>query len=465
MTSQSIEHKMREWVESTQLIPLGSRILIACSGGRDSLALMHLLHLNRKRWQCTLSVVYVDHGLRDVAHEAQLVREQASSLGLKFSLLKVEVPEKGPSLQAKAREVRLQALSSEAARMGADLIAMGHTLSDQSETLLFRLARGSGLRGMGGIRPRRDLFIRPLLSISREETGRYLETVGCKWIDDPSNDDLRFSRVEVRKEWIPMMERSFPGVSHRIASAAISFQEALDFMERHGGKALSDCLLDARTGVLKLSGAKLKKVDRRLLPLVIQKAMERVGTEQISRAHVEALMEMLKESRGTRELHLAGVKVTQVYDEVIFVGAGYEEVPSTGFSKDFAEGVEEIPGPGCYGCGDWLLTIERVNPPDTVSGSTPHEVFFQGDQLSFPLTLRKVQKGERIRPFGMTGSKLVSDILTDKKVPRDQRAESVVLTNGSVVLWLLGQARSNEAPVEGKAEWVWRMSCEPRERK
>ena len=401
----------------------------------------------------------MNHGLRDVASEVALVRDTATSLGLRFRELPVAVKPETGSLQGDAREARLHALEVEAKRIGARKIATGHTQSDQAETVLFRLIRGSGLRGLGAIRPQRDRYIRPLLSVSREDTASYLRDIGQEWMEDPSNDDTRFMRSRIRHQLIPLLDEWVPGVEARIAATAESLQEVSELMEQEGSRSLSKCVVQAKKGLLVLSVRELRGVRSRLLPVVFQRALERVGTFPVKRAHIRATQKLLDGEKGTVSLDFPGVFVSRVYDELRF--SSREQIETCGAEQNvFSRGGEEIPGPGCYRVGTCLLTIDSIPFEEVTIGKSANEEFFDEEQITFPLCLRALVKGDRMQPFGFNGTKLVSDILIDRKIPRERRNALVALTDGTKMLWLVAVSRSNLAPLGEGTQRVWRMRCE-----
>jgi tRNA(Ile)-lysidine synthase len=203
------------------LLERGDHVLVAVSGGPDSMALLHVLWEARERLGVSLEVAAVDHGLRaGAAAEIDLVRERAAALELPFSVLGVEVRrEPGrASLQDAARRARLEALARLAVEHGAGRVALGHQADDQAETILFRVLRGTGLRGLAGIPHRRDPFVRPLLDVRRVEILRYLARRSIPFATDPSNADPRFTRARIRHRVLPLLAEENP----RVAEALIA---------------------------------------------------------------------------------------------------------------------------------------------------------------------------------------------------------------------------------------------------
>jgi tRNA(Ile)-lysidine synthase len=212
------------------VIAPGEHVLIACSGGPDSTALLDALARLAPPRAWHLSVVHVDHGLRSgSALEAELVARLAGDRGLAFRAVSVEVAA-GGSLQDRARTARHAALRAEASRVGAGVIALGHTADDQAETVLMRALSGASPAGIPAMAERERGLVRPLLRVWREATVAYCAALGIEPLDDPSNSDPRFLRSRVRHEVIPALEAVFPGARRRLVMLAERQRQLLTSM-------------------------------------------------------------------------------------------------------------------------------------------------------------------------------------------------------------------------------------------
>src|SRR6185503_8870982 len=197
-------------ITAHDLLRRGDRVVVAVSGGPDSMALLHALWELRARLGVTLEVAAVDHGLRaDARREIDLVRERANALGLPFTAVDVDVG-----------EVRLRALTALASAHGAERVALGHQADDQAETVLYRIVRGTGLAGLAGIPYRRDIFVRPLLDVTRAQILRYLRRRSIAFVDDPSNADHRFARARIRHRILPALAEENPRVAEALRALA-----------------------------------------------------------------------------------------------------------------------------------------------------------------------------------------------------------------------------------------------------
>lgn len=224
----------------------GQRVLLAVSGGADSVAMAHAL--------CELGVpvglCVVDHGLRpESAEEARAVMALAARLGVPGATRRVEVARDGRGLEDAARRARYAALEEERSRGGWDLVATAHTRTDQAETVLSRLVRGAGLRGLSGIPPRAGCVIRPLIDASREEPRAFLREKGEAWVEDPHNEDPRFLRARIRQRLWPVLLELNPRIEEALAGLADRLRADADALDRAPDAAREVLALARRAGL------------------------------------------------------------------------------------------------------------------------------------------------------------------------------------------------------------------------
>jgi tRNA(Ile)-lysidine synthase len=368
------------------LFERGDRVIVAVSGGPDSMALLHVLWEARERLGLTLEVAGVDHGLRPAAAgELDFVEARAAALELPFRRLPVEVTRRGAGLQDAARRARLGALTALAAERGARRVALGHQADDQAETVLFRIVRGTGLGGLSGIPYRREPFVRPLLDVRRLELLRYLRRRSIPFVEDPSNSDLRFARARVRHRYLPMLAEENP----RVAEALVALAAAA----RDGG----------------------------------QPAAENLVAEDLALSRrVSAAVERLRARGGSAALDVAGGRRVEIsYGRVRVKAREPVHRPAA------ARAPAVIAGPGTYRWAAGALDVkegaEAAGKGGRGAGGAAAE--FDADLLDWPLTLRSRRSGDRMRPRGGRGSRKLSDLMIDAKIARAARASLPVVTS------------------------------------
>lgn len=214
--------RLRRTVADRGLLTRGDHVLVACSGGPDSTVMLHALHRLREELGITLAVASVDHGLRpESADEVAQVGAFASELGVPFVSRHLSLSPGATSLQAHARERRYEALHEVAGEVRARVIAVGHTQDDQAETVLGRMLRGAGLRGLRGIEPRRaDGVIRPLIDCRRIDVRAYAESMNLPFVDDPSNQLRAFERIRIRNDVLPALATEDTRIVEHLAAIA-----------------------------------------------------------------------------------------------------------------------------------------------------------------------------------------------------------------------------------------------------
>jgi len=370
----------------------GDKVVVAVSGGPDSMALLHALWEVRDRLRLSLEVASIDHGLRaDAAAEVAMVGERAAALGLPFFPLRVDVAAarraRRASLQEVARNLRLDALAALADAHGAARVALGHQADDQAETVLFRIVRGTGLPGLAGIPYRRDRFVRPLLDVRRGEVLRYLRRRSIPFIDDPSNADARFARARIRHRVLPALTQENP----RIVEALVGLAAA------------------ARAGA---TGER---------PDVALTSLPRRAAAVVSR---------LKARGGSAGIDVAGGRrVEVIYGEARIA-------PRGNVARGAPQGRVVIDGPGTYGWSSGTRLRLAIGADEGA---------FDADRITWPLVMRARRPGDRMRPRGGRGSRKISDLMIDAKIARAARATLPILTTADDIVLFVPGLRVAEA--------------------
>jgi tRNA(Ile)-lysidine synthase len=364
----------------------GEKVIVAVSGGPDSMALLHALWELRERLGLTLEVAAVDHGLRpEAAREVELVGERAAALGLPFFPLSADVAGErrrgGASWQDAARRARLGVLGALAIDHAAARVALGHQADDQAETVLQRIIRGTGLLGLRGIPYARAPFVRPLLDVRRREVLRYLARRSIPFVDDPSNADPRFERARLRHRLLPELAKENP----RVVEALIGLSAAA----RAGAPPTGD-------------GDPLASVSRRAI----------------------AVVDRLKSRGGSGAVDVAGGRRVEVSYGRVRLGRRSSPAAVEPTAPGGAKGAPLVVAR--HGRYPWsagsAVEIRLGGSPEG-----PGEPDFDADRVAWPLVIRERRAGDRMRPRGGRGSRKLSDLMIDAKIARRARAGLPVL--------------------------------------
>ncbi len=446
---QTTSERVWQRIRTAGLIRAGQRVLVACSGGGDSTALLDLLHRLAPRGGWTPVVVTVDHHQQPRHEQAvRQLRHRCRRWSLPFVATSL-APDQAPpdSDEDRLRRARYHLLRRVAAEQGCQRVATGHTADDQVETVLLRMLRGTGIRGLRGIPAMRDgLFVRPLLALGRGEVTAYLRARRLSWCDDPTNRDRRRPRNRIRHQLLPRLRREYnPRLDQallRLAAAAERDEAAL------GGWAAQVALTERGDGAIAAALESVQALPAAVQVRLIQRMLRRIGGGAVSleQKHVERLLQRLAAGAPGR-LELQAGLAAAVEPEALVIRAGRPAAP-----VPFAL---RIDGPGRWPlpAGSGQLRVSRVRRfrPERAG---PRLAYFDAERAGLPLTVRSPRTGDRMRPWGMAGSKKVARLLLDAKIPARRRPVVPVLVGAAGVLWVIGLRRSREAAVGPETDGI-----------
>jgi len=409
--------RLERTVRERGLLDGGDRVLVAVSGGPDSMALLHGLAVLAPRLSITLEVATIDHGLRpEAAGEAAWVAERARALGLPHTTAVLALGGgSGRVGQEAARRARLAALEGIAQGRGCGRIALGHHADDQAETVLFRILRGTGVGGLRGIPYRRGPFVRPLLDVRRVEIIRFLKRRQIAFIEDPSNANRRFARSRLRHDVLPALAVENP----RIVDALLGL--AADAARHLGeGSAVDGVVRKAAAAGIPLS--------------------ERAAT---------AVRRAITDRAGTRRFDLTGGDVEVRYGVPVF----RTHAPGGGSASPSHDEIE-IAAPGIHRLSDGTsVEITRV---DCLPSASQGDAAFDAERLCWPLRMRHIRPGDRMLPRRGRGRRKLQDLLVDAKIPRPDRPWLPVVTDSvGCVLMVPGlRPADTAAPTTSTRRWL-----------
>ena len=415
----------------------GEHLLVAVSGGPDSTALLAALAQLAPGRGLGLTAAHVDHGLRGAegAAEADAVAALATRLGVPFVRCAVTVSA-GPDLEARARRARYQALARVAQEVGARRIVTGHTQDDQVETVLLRLVRGAGRRGLGAMRPVRGRLWRPLLAATRADVRRFLAERGLGFAVDRTNADLRHARNRVRRLLVPLLRAEFnPRLGPALAALAERLRDEDDFLAAAAAGRARELVAGEhlRTAVAKEPPALARRIVRSWL--------ERGARRGVGAMHVARVL-ALSAGRARGAVAIPGPARVVREGEVLVRRPGRAATPSS-FAFEIGPGRTVV-----HPAGGWRVAFSaaRARGAGEARAAGVAHALFDADALPGGLVLRSPAPGDRVRLLA-GGTRKLQDVLVDAKVPRETRALLPVLAAGAEILWVPGLARGAGAPV------------------
>lgn len=413
-----------------------SPIGVAVSGGADSMVLLHYLRARGER----VAVINVDHGLRgeESTRDSAFVKAYCAENGIPIFAFRVDTisysEREGISLELAARQLRYKVFERLLKRKDVSKVALAHHLNDQAETILMRLFRGTGVRGMRGIVDR-DGYVHPLLSWTKEEILAYAEREGVKYVTDSSNYDERFTRNYVRNRLVPLIEEAYPGFLRVMGKTAEQFGELEEYLE---GAALPF----ERDGECVRLGAEVWALHPVLRKKSFQEALRKgMGVEKdVEGSHLEALNRLNESGTGARLSLPGGVEAHLEYGAVVFMRKREREPFLKAFRPD------EV-----YEYAGWEVRFAPA--AEMVRG-----VSFDLDKVPRDAVVRTRYAGDVFCRCGGK-QKSLSDYFIDEKVPARVRSERLLLASGNRVLAVLGQEVSEEIKIDENTRRIYRVIC------
>jgi len=440
-----LETKLRREIEKHHLVSHGETLVVAVSGGADSVALLHALLRLTEGWQVTLHVAHLNHLLRgeEGAADADFVRRLADSYQLQWTVESLDVAawqrQTGLGLEEAARQARYSFLRRTAEEVGAAGILTAHHRDDQAETVLLHLLRGSGPEGLAGMAPREGDLRRPFLTVSKAEILAYCRESSLPYRTDASNLLPLVRRNQLRLHLLPSLAEYNPRIAAALGKAAEICRAENDLLAELAGKAYADLSRRRAADVcLEMTG-----LDQ--LPLALQRRVLRLAYDQLAGTQGGLSFEQTEALRflgSGKILSLpGGIRASRIYGEMtlgpIPAYAGDEASGSADCSQLKAwplavPGRTEIPALGL------AVTCQIVDRRAAESAAGPMTAFFSLAAASLPLTVRSRLPGDRFRPLGMAGEKKLKAYFIDAKIPRPERGRIPLLLAGSRIIWLVG---------------------------
>jgi tRNA(Ile)-lysidine synthase len=451
--------KVKRLIDNHHMLSAGDKVIAACSGGPDSLALVHILMRLRSEYDFCIFVAHVDHMLRggESAEDARFVAKFCKENGLHCYQAAVNVPafmrESGLCAEEAARNLRYQFLYEAAKEAGCAKIATGHHQDDQAETVLLHLLRGAGSGGIRGMRPVNGAIIRPLLAVTRNEINDYCSQHRLCVRHDSTNSTTEYLRNRIRLQLLPLLETTYnPEIKSALLRTACIVGEENDFIRGEAGKLWDSAAVCDRDKIrLFIEPVKNSHVavQREIFRLAIEK--KQGNLRGISFDHVEKLIQMLQRGRvGALFVLPGGTVVRRGYREML-IGenpAGMSESPSGIHPPGY---LLNIPGT------TWVpeLAIEiaaQISHAPQVNSKTA--AMFDWEQVQFPLYVRTRTVGDRFWPNGLDGSKKLKEFFIDSKIPQEIRDTIPLVCDREGILWVAGYRHSGRARVTGGTQRI-----------
>ena len=452
------------------LIEHSDSIVVGVSGGADSVCLLHLLCLLQKEWELTLHVYHLHHGIRgkDADRDAEFVRKIAGELGLPCRIERVNVPGEAVRLHMSEEEagrlIRYEKMEQYRKEHHLRKIATAHHRDDQAETVLFRLFRGTGPRGLAGIPSARGAIVRPLLFAGKNDIETWLKDRGVAWCEDTTNVENKYARNRIRNEILPMVEREINSEAGRhIAEAA----EKIDSWKQYIGRMsreLYERVLSERADVntsgenadkkeVRLYIPALQREDvvlqREVLGLALSELVD--GAKDIGQIHFSRLLELMKSDTGKELCFPGGLIIRKSYDELVFGKRGSGILPYTHIECSVPANYRIEKGDGLW---EFQMRIAKREDLPSEIPQKDYTKWFNYDKIKDSLVFRNPCEGDYFVIDKAGHRKKLGRYYVDQKIAREEREYQLVLAEGNHVLWAVPGRISEAYKVNKDTKYV-----------
>lgn len=437
-------------INAHKLIQEGEGLVVAVSGGSDSIALTRVL--SALPLDIRLIAVYVDHGLRphETPQEIESITDFCAALAIELVIRKVDVKStvqrKKLSLEEAARNLRYQALEDVRRHYRLDKIAVGHHADDQVEEFFIRLFRGSGSSGLAGMRLQQGVVIRPLLFETKDSIERYLKDENLSWASDSSNLSPTFLRNRIRLDLLPAIEADYnPGIRKTVLSCMNVLRAEDDFLTDVCDHAYSRCVREQlhtkqTTGMHSISLLTDQYLSQHLA--VRRRIVEKICWKMAAKPSFIAIAdvdELAREKESGKELHLNdGLRAIKQQNAVHFTHPPLQKNKrgSTRLPESY-QVIAESPGGYTIPGRAMTVTLREERRDVGLRRNTP-DLIVDRDKITFPLTIRGPQPGERFTPYRGVGSRKISRFFNDQKLEKHRRSSWPILLCGNAVVAIVG---------------------------
>ncbi|MFC1865660.1 tRNA lysidine(34) synthetase TilS [Chloroflexota bacterium] len=430
------------------LLPENASLLLAVSGGVDSTCLLHLLAALRQGFGIRLHVVHLDHKLRgtESAADADYVRDLADSLDIPLTVDMVDVRsyknKNKVSLEEAAREVRYTFLAQTAVSIGADYIATGHTLDDQMETILMHIIRGTGIKGLVGLKPAAEWhlngcsfnLIRPLLTVSRSETAAYCKKHRLIPRLDSTNLSLSPLRNRIRQQLVPLLKGYNSGIADALLRMAAIAADETEFLDTEAAR-LWQSVVQEKKNVLMLDRKSIDELHPALKRHLLRVAIEGLlgSLKDIEARHIEEIMTTLDKQAG-KYINLPGGLVFYVDYERYLLGKESADL----CPYPVIDGEYPLKVPGETQLVGWRVEAAITDKDYKEQGCDSFIAYFDLDKINGELKIRQRKLGDRFQPLGMKETKKVNQFMINEKIPNPWRPRIPIVATEQQILWLVG---------------------------
>jgi len=456
-----MEARLKEIISENNLLADCKKLLLAVSGGPDSLAMLDLFYRFKDEFDLEIAAAHLDHMFREESSsEADFVEAFAKEKGIKFFKKQLNLPEiikkNNLSAEAAARKERFKFFKEIIDEHNYDLLALAHHRDDQAETVLLNLFRGCGLKGLSGIQISAEFngiqIIHPLLKFKKKEILNYCYQKNLQPRFDSSNQKNIYSRNIIRNEIFPVVEQKINSKAREVIARSSNLLEAENnFLEQLAAIEYKKIIKEENDKKIIIDFNKFKNIER-----VLQRRIYRMIYDQLNNNlddlyldHIFEIEKLIKNIKTGRGVDIAsGIRVEISYSNLVFYKK--EEIKTTAINRIRLGLEDEIKIDETRSLETKIVKSENFTFSDN-----PQQAAFDFDRLNLPLFIRNRKAGDKLIPLGMRGHKKVKDILIDKKIPKYEREQLILIVDAEDnVLWLVSHKISDEYKITKETDKV-----------
>jgi tRNA(Ile)-lysidine synthase len=447
---------------SKNLIVRGDNILLALSGGPDSVFLFHNLRKLRESLTFNLYASHINHMYRgkDAMHDEEFVRELCQKYGVKLFVKRKNMTEYAKELSVTEEEagrvLRYGFFKENLNSLGGGKVALAHNLNDQAETVLQRLIRGTGIDGLSAMSFQKDNLIRPMLNVSRDEIMKYLHENNYQYCIDITNSQDIYGRNKIRLNLIPYLEKNYnPNIQTALCRMAETMGRDKKIIENYIDAKFREVLKDKSETRIVLDLNCLKTLDIGEKGRIIRRGIEELkgSTVNIEMKHIDSAISLIDGGKTGKKIDLTGGFTVEISYNNFIVNKTVEKVPAFEYNIVLNEFnyIEEIN----------KTLVAKVLEAADVSGEDFDDrcsVCIDFDLIKGNLRARNRRQGDSMTPCGMKGSKKIKDIFIDLKIPKDERDSKLIIADDENIIWLEGYRINDKYKIRDSTKKILKIT-------
>ena len=439
--------EVKQFAKQYKMLEQHDRVIVGVSGGADSVCLLFVLLAMQQELNLDLYVIHVNHGLRGLAakQDENFVIDLCKKKGLPYEVYQVDVIDyvknNGASEEEAARILRYDSFWKAYRKYSCNKIAIAHNMNDQAETMMFHMFRGSGMKGLSGIAPVREPFIRPLLCVRREEIEQYLTEQKQRYCTDMSNFKEEYSRNKIRLKMLPYVERELNSKAiENMSRCANMLRETERYLERTANQVF-DRIVKEQNRQYSFSVEEFLKEDvviqKRLIRIIFQKINEKL--KDFEEKHVLQVIGLVEKTVGKSVDLPYGLEASRTYQSI--------EVRKKGISRKVEELHVRVEGPGTYYIpvlGQNVRISEMMYKKNMIIPKNSYTKWFDYDKIKNTIFIRNRMEGDYFQMNSSGGNKKLKSFFIDEKIPKEERNQIPLLCDGNHVIWIIGNRISEK---------------------